>query len=219
MNKPLRIRAGANCYLLEEDDGFVLIDTGQASELQRLVRELDAAGCHKGDLRLVVITHADSDHTGNAVFLRETYGAPIGMHELEAEAARTGRMRCNRKEHPDKMPRLMRWIMPLAERFGKPKTFEADVILTDGQDLAEYGLHTSVLHLPGHTQGSLAILTEEGDLFCGDLFWNVRFPRLHLLIDDIPTAHASLERIRNLPVRKLFPGHGKPFDANELPPR
>jgi glyoxylase-like metal-dependent hydrolase (beta-lactamase superfamily II) len=46
--------------------------------------------------------------------------------------------------------------------------FKPDIFLRDGQDLGEYGFGAKIIHLPGHTKGSIGILTEEGDLFAGD---------------------------------------------------
>jgi len=43
------------------------------------------------------------------------------------------------------------------------------MFLEEGQPLSDVGLDASVLHLPGHSKGSIGILTASGDLFCGDL--------------------------------------------------
>ena len=57
-----RLKTFASCYLLGGRDGFVLVDTGPAMSLERLLRGLKQAGCGREDLRLVVITHSDVDH-------------------------------------------------------------------------------------------------------------------------------------------------------------
>ena len=54
--------------------------------------------------------------------------------------------------------------------------FKPDVYLTDGQNLEEYGFKAKVIHIPGHTKGSVGILTDDGDLFAGDTFINKRKP-------------------------------------------
>ena len=45
-----------NCYLVRSDTGSVLIDTGLSTRRADLERQLEAAGCRPGDLRLIVIT-------------------------------------------------------------------------------------------------------------------------------------------------------------------
>ena len=79
---------GVNCYLAKGENGFVLFDTGGhlvtdkvfTNRHERLLRELDAAGCRPGNLKLIVLTHGDSDHAGNAAYLRERFHTKIAMH-------------------------------------------------------------------------------------------------------------------------------------------
>ena len=95
---PLPYRLGSvNCYLVETDTGFVLIDTGGANKRAELEKELVSAGCQPGNLQLIVLTHGDFDHTGNAAYLRQKFGAQIAMHQDDAGMAERGDMFWNRK--------------------------------------------------------------------------------------------------------------------------
>ena len=76
-----------NCYVVDSGAGLVLIDTGSPNGRAVLVAELVRAGCRPGDLKLIVLTHGDFDHAGNAAYLREKYGAPIAMHRDDAGMA------------------------------------------------------------------------------------------------------------------------------------
>lgn len=211
-----RIRAGIHCYLLRGRDGFVLIDTGPKMSRRRLLRGLEQAGCGVGDLRLVVVTHADADHIGNCVLLREIHGARIAAHELEARAIETKDAFTNRGETPDRIPWSFGALAPLGALLARTDPFVVDLLLEDEQSLAGYGVDASVLHLPGHSKGSLGVLTRGGDLFCGDLFWSYRRPKLHPLIDDLAAARRSVQRLKGLPVTTIHPAHGKPFSASML---
>ena len=53
-----------NAYLVKIGQGFVLADTGMASQWGKLSAALASAGCEPGLLKLVVLTHADMDHVG-----------------------------------------------------------------------------------------------------------------------------------------------------------
>jgi len=55
-----------NCYLVRGDHGWVLIDTGLATSGPSSRGPLEAAGCRPGGLRLILLTHGDADHAGNA---------------------------------------------------------------------------------------------------------------------------------------------------------
>jgi glyoxylase-like metal-dependent hydrolase (beta-lactamase superfamily II) len=110
----------------------------------------------------------------------------------------------------------------LVVRFVNPDkfvTFKPDVYLEDGQSLAAYGSDAVVLHLPGHTRGSIGILTADAELVCGDLMSSMVRPSLHFFINDMAAARASIDRLRGLGVRTIYPGHGKPFRFERLKER
>ncbi len=73
-----------------------------------------------------------------------------------------------------------------------------------------------VVHLPGHSSGSIGILTDAGTLFCGDLLENTRCPAAGSIIDDPSAVGASLACLGELPVAMVYPGHGAPFEGGEL---
>jgi len=202
----------ANCYLVKTEGAFFMVDTGVSFSRGALKKTLTAAGCRPGSLKLVAITHADYDHTGSCVYLREKYGAKIAIHRNEAGAVETKNMLANRKNKPavflKTMPALFR---PLIFRNFKP-----DIIVDDGDDLSQYGLDARVVHTPGHTTGSISILTAGGDLFCGDFLVNSGKPKKNHLVDDMAAMDASVERLKTLNVKKVYPGHGKPFTLEEF---
>ena len=202
---------GVNCYLVAAGDGFVLIDNGTPKKRAKLEAELAAAGCCPGKLRLIVLTHGDYDHAGNAAYLRDQYGTEIAMHREDAGRVETADWDWGMKPKPDKFALTFQVV----SRFIKPgpfDTFTPDVYVEDGQRLADYGLDAAVLHLPGHTKGSIGVLTRGADLFCGDLMDSTMGrPSLEFFIDDMPAARASLEKLRGLGMHTVYPGHGKPF--------
>jgi hydroxyacylglutathione hydrolase len=203
---PFRM-GSVNCYLIQSDTGYLLIDSGMPSSRKALLRELERLGCQPGLLKLIVLTHGDFDHTGNAATLRGVFGAKIAMHRDDAGMATDGDMFFNRKQ-PNA---LLRKLAPLFIGFGKEQRFTPDVLLEDGDDLSAFGFDARVFSLPGHSKGSIGVLTAAGDLFCGDLLVNTDKPALNTLIDDMPAAEASLQRLVSLDVGTVYPGHGKPF--------
>ena len=196
-----------NCYLVEGNHGYMLIDTGNSARRQVLSSALQALGCTPGSLRLVLLTHGDFDHTGNAAYLREKFSAPVGMHPEDARMVEQGDMFANRKK-----PNLViKVLLPLFSGFGKSERFAADILFADDQDLEEFGLQARVLSLPGHSRGSIGVLTSEGDMLCGDLFVNIDKPALNTLLDNTTEAGESLRRLQELKIRTVYPGHGEPF--------
>jgi len=201
-----------SCYLMPASAGYVLIDTGNSSARPQLVRELEAAGCTAGHLQLIVLTHGDFDHTGNAAYLRQALGGKIGMHADDVAMAERGDMFAGRKR-----PNLLiRKLLPALSGFGAAERFTPDLLLADGDDLAAYGLEARIVAIPGHSRGSIAVLTAGGDLFCGDLLANTDRPALNSLMDDPAAGQASLLRLRGLAIRTVYPGHGQAFSLEQL---
>ena len=71
-----------NAWALSAGDGFVLVDTGVHDEhsMEHLERALQMCGLRLEDTRLVVCTHAHSDHCGQAVPIAERAGCELWMH-------------------------------------------------------------------------------------------------------------------------------------------
>lgn len=206
------LSGSVNCYLVEISTGFVLVDTGVTKKRSELEKALASAGCQPGNLKLIVITHGDFDHTGNAAYLRRKYGVEIAMHSDDTGMTEKGDMFWNRKSGSGFMRLLARNLLKL----GKENHFRPDVLLEDGQDLFDYGWDARVVSLPGHSRGSIGVLTARGDLLCGDLFDNTKEPALNSIMDDLPAAQASLEKLRGMGVCNVYPGHGAPFRMEEL---
>jgi glyoxylase-like metal-dependent hydrolase (beta-lactamase superfamily II) len=196
-----------NCYLLEGPDGFLLIDSGGSNSRQALFDQLEAAGCIPGKLHLILITHGDFDHTGNAAAARQAFGGQIAMHAADAPMAEIGDMFANRKPPH----RLLRLLLPKFSGFGVAERFKPDLLLEDGQELSTYGFNGRVLSIPGHSKGSLGLLMTNGDFFCGDLLTGTGGPALNSLIDNLAEASASLEKLARLQIGTVYPGHGEPF--------
>jgi hydroxyacylglutathione hydrolase len=207
---------GVNCFLLAASDGFVLVDTGLATKRGSLLERLLAARCAPGALELVVLTHGDVDHAGNAAYLRATFDVPVAIHPDDAGMVETGDTGWNRKTKPDHVTltghfiRVAGTVMERFRRGSAIETFTPDLLVEDGFDLAPYGLEARIVHLPGHSKGSIGVLTAEGDLLCGDLIYDWTRPSVPIK-DDAAAHRASMLKLRGLGVRTVYPGHGKPF--------
>jgi glyoxylase-like metal-dependent hydrolase (beta-lactamase superfamily II) len=103
--RPFRGALACHCLLLETGAGLVLVDTGlglndignhriesffrfqckpNISEAQTAVRQIEALGFSKDDVRHIVMTHLDFDHAGG---LDDFPNAQVHVHVDEAEAA------------------------------------------------------------------------------------------------------------------------------------
>jgi glyoxylase-like metal-dependent hydrolase (beta-lactamase superfamily II) len=221
---PLRlagIKIGTvNSYLIKTEIGYILIDTGFPRNRVDLERELREAGCRLGDLKLIVMTHGDGDHSGNGAYLRKKYGAKIAIHGDESAAVENGDATLSRTR-PSFLRRVLNRIVlallsPLI-RSGKFEPFSPDFTIDEGYDFSKFGFDAKVLHIPGHSKGSIGILTSDGDLFCGDLLVNMRRPSVNSTgVDNQSELKASVERLKNMKINMVYPGHGKPFSMESF---
>ena len=204
---PFVFNVSVNCYLVRTSHGFILIDAGRTNKRGTIEKELVSVGCLPGNLKLIVLTHGDFDHCGNAAYLRKKFGTQIAMHKDDSGMVERGDMLWNR----NKQNILMRIIFKLFFRLSKSDRFKPDLYIDEGYDFSGFGFDAKVLYIPGHSKGSIGILTASGDLFCGDLLANVDKPEVWSIIDDSVAAHASVEKLKRLQINTVYPGHGQPF--------
>ena len=209
---PFILNVSVNCYLVQSSEGFILVDTGMTKKRRSIEQEHESAGCTPGNLKLIVLTHGDIDHSGNAAYLREKFDTNIAMHHDDSGMVEYGDMTWNRK----KPNFFIRTIFGLLFRLSKADRFKPDILLKDGDDLSEYGFEAEVLEIPGHSMGSVGFLTGNGDLFCGDLLGNTDKPELWSIIDDAAAANASVEKLKSIEINTIYPGHGEPFQMKEF---
>jgi glyoxylase-like metal-dependent hydrolase (beta-lactamase superfamily II) len=212
LTTPFVFNASVNCYLVRAGDGFVLIDTGIANKRSAIEKGLESAGCQPGNLTLIILTHGDFDHCGNAAYLRKKFNTRIAMHKDDSGMVERGDMLWNRNKQ--NIP--IRIFFRLFFRLSKSDRFKPDLYIDEGYDFSGYGFDAKVLDIPGHSKGSIGILTANGDLFCGDLLGYTDKPAKNTLIDDSVELDASVEKLKTLKIKTVYPGHGKPFQMEQF---
>jgi glyoxylase-like metal-dependent hydrolase (beta-lactamase superfamily II) len=77
-----------NLWLLEETDGWTLVDTGYGDAATRALWDEQIAGAMDGrPIVRIVATHCHPDHLGNAAWLARRFGCPVAMTHGEFLAA------------------------------------------------------------------------------------------------------------------------------------
>jgi glyoxylase-like metal-dependent hydrolase (beta-lactamase superfamily II) len=206
-------------------DGIVLFDTGihETGSFTELERALSMVGLGVELIRLVVCTHAHSDHYGQAAPITQRAGCELWMHPNHAHATKAAR-------DPE---RAFERRLEVARQSGVPaadlELFEeerrgqgfgiAEIVLPD-RDLAA-GVEVStdlggwqVYETPGHAPSHVVLhQPERGLLLSGDHLLG----RVSLYYDYGHTPDpvgeflASLDRVEGLDARLALAGHGRPF--------
>lgn len=207
-----------NSYLVEDASGVTVIDAGLPGNDRDLLTELTAMGRTITDVRGVILTHGDTDHIGYAERLRREHGVPIRVHELDAARVR-GEDKSNGKAGPMKIGPLLRFLWYGARHGGlRIRRPEEVVTFLEGETLDLPG-EPRVIHLPGHTPGSVAFHVAAVDaVFVGDalttrnVLTGVTGPQPAPFTLEPATALESLSRLDNVQANWVLPGHGPPWN-------
>lgn len=177
----------ANCYLVacERTREAVIIDPG--GDADRILQQVEKDNV---TVKYIINTHGHIDHVAANDEVRKATGAPILIHEKDAEMCK--------KPHAS-----------LAVFVGRLKTAEPDRLLKGGEQLQVGDLVFEVIETPGHTKGCIT-LKADGVLFTGDTLFAGSIGRT-----DLPGGSYS-EIIASIKNKLLvfsddtvvYPGHG-----------
>jgi glyoxylase-like metal-dependent hydrolase (beta-lactamase superfamily II) len=215
-------RGVTNFYLIEEGDKLVLVDAGVPKDWDVFTQKVGDLGHRLNDLEAVLLTHAHADHTGFAEKARTETEARVWIHEDDEHSVTTGEV-----EKPDGhmrsylfKPQMYRTMLSLGRR-GAARIIPVHEVssFSDGEVLDLPG-KPRVIHAPGHTKGSCALLTETNHtLFAGDVLmtWNPLTGESGPQImpsgmnQDSEQAMRSLDEFDGISADALLPGHGDPW--------
>lgn len=90
------------------------------------------------------------------------------------------------------------------------------IVLTHGDNLLQYSFHCKILHLPGHTLGSIGILTESGDIIVGDTLANIKKSIAAPNAANFEMLAKSINRLKTMDIKTVYPGHDAPFESSNI---
>jgi glyoxylase-like metal-dependent hydrolase (beta-lactamase superfamily II) len=214
-----------NAWAVAAGDGVVLFDTGmhQPGSLAQLERAMQMCGLSIEDVRLVVCTHAHSDHYGQAATIVQRTGCELWMHPNHAhmklgaedpDAALERRLEVARQSGVPEEP-LRRYAAERGAReSGIAAVIEPDRELLGGvvveTDLGEW----TVYETPGHAPSHVCLFQPERRLLIsGDHLLGRVFPFFDFGYSPDPVGEflSSLDVVEGLNARLCLAGHGRTF--------
>lgn len=220
----------ANVWHVRGREADLVVDAGMGPG--DLAATLDGWGLG-GRPRLLAVTHCHADHSGGA-----SRFWPRAVHRAEA-----GLLTAPRPWRPllvaDYSADYQKYFRLEADGEGQAEsaTYVVTALPAPGFDPAGYTVTPAsptlqlqdgdvmdlgdrllrVLHLPGHSPGSIGLWDEaEGALYSGDVVYDTGLLLDELEGSSIPDYIDSLLRLRELPVRVVYAGHGVPFGPDLL---
>lgn len=186
-----------NCSILGDETSHEAIVVDPGDDIPKILSLLDR---HHLTVKFIVITHAHIDHIAGAHRLKQLTGAPILYNQNDLPLVKM-------------MDMQAAWL-----GIATPEVAAPDASLTEGQTIAITGLSGSILHTPGHTQGSICLyIPQHSLLLAGDTLFAGSVGRTDLpggnsrqLIDSI---HSKLMPLPDQTI--VVPGHGPKTSIGE----
>jgi hydroxyacylglutathione hydrolase len=181
---------GCNCTILGDEVSHEAIVIDPGDEITRIHARLEALGL---TLKQILITHAHIDHIGGALKLKRLTGAPIFLNENDLPLLQS-------------LDKQAAWLGVETPEIALP-----DEGLADGQIVGLPNFPATVLHTPGHTQGSICLHFVPLDLLvAGDTLFAGSIGRTDLPGGNYQQIVDSIQK-RLLPLSdatRVLPGHG-----------
>jgi glyoxylase-like metal-dependent hydrolase (beta-lactamase superfamily II) len=213
-----------NAYAIAAGDGVVLVDTGlfEPGSMRQLELAFDQAGLRLEHVRLVVCTHAHSDHYGQAGPILEEAGCELWMHPNHEHMTRAARDPQAAFERRFEVARQSGVPPDALRAYREARSGEsfgiAEVVLPDRDLLPGVEIPTDlgtwqVYETPGHAPSHVCLhQPERGLLLSGDHLLG----RVSLYYDyghsPDPAGEflSSLDVVDGLDVKLVLAGHGRP---------
>lgn len=199
-----------NCFMLQTDDGPVLIDTGMPEHGGKILEQMRAAGLEKP--AHILLTHCHPDHAGGLSFLRAETGARTWAHPDDARLIAEGVGA--RPLHPAPGA-FNKWVMLAIAKYNMAiPACPIDRQVENGHMLPGGLL---AIHTPGHTAGHLSYFWPERKLLvAGDVATHLGWLRPMPIYEDYETGLQSLRKLADLKFDIALFGHGTPIRENAV---
>ncbi len=179
-----------NCTVLGDEASREAIVVDPGYEIARILAMLAK---HQLTVKQIVVTHAHIDHIAGALSLKQITGAPIIYNQADLPLLAMMDVQAG-------------WL-----GVATPDVAPPDHSPGDGEALSVRGIATTLLHTPGHTEGSLSVYVPEADLLlAGDTLFAGSVGRTDLPGGNHSKLISSIrERLLPLPAETVVvPGHG-----------
>lgn len=181
--------AQTNCYFVyrEGENDAIVFDPADAGDYI-----YEGLAGKNLNVKAIMLTHGHFDHIFGVKELKAKAGCKVYACEEEAELL----------SDPE---------LNVSGQVGRPTILTPDILLKDGEEIEICNIKMTVIHTPGHTQGSCCFyIPEAGFLIAGDTLFCESIGRT-----DLPTGrgrkliNSITEKLLILPDKtKVYPGHG-----------
>jgi hydroxyacylglutathione hydrolase len=177
-----------NTYVIK-DDLSIIIDPGLTQFLPELLQDLHRDGIDPEDIDIIANTHLHGDHCWANEAFKKASGAEILLHPVQKKF----------------------WEATVTEAsrfFGVPAVEFTEDRLLDNDKLSAGEMEFELIPSPGHSPDSVCFYCQsEKILICGDVIFNQNTGRVDLPSGSADQLKQSIEKLSQLEIEYLLPGH------------
>ncbi len=216
-----------NAYLIQGEDGYILIDVGwnTTKAFDSLQKQLAEIGVNIKDISRIVLTHVHPDHYGMAGRVKQLSGASMVMHEIDREVIEPRYIKMDQLLEQTEHCLLINGV-PLDEALDLRNAtvgleqyvipIYPDFTFRGGETITTDMFTFKVLWTPGHSPGHICLYEPEKKiLISGDHILPKITPNigLHPQSNENPLGRYidSLNNMKKLDAELILPGHEHPF--------
>lgn len=197
-----------NCYLVEIQNKFILIDTGQKQFSNKLNTILESTLPKEKKLDYLILSHTHYDHAENARMVQIKFSPKIVVHQNEYVFLKSGFT---------KLPRgtnlITNFISGMGNKFaswiGEYEPVTADIQVKGLTFLKEIK-EIEIIETPGHTIGSISVIIDDEIALVGDTLFGVFSTKIFPpFADDKSQLIESWKKLLQTNCQLFLPAHGK----------
>jgi glyoxylase-like metal-dependent hydrolase (beta-lactamase superfamily II) len=187
-------------HFVYRSDAPVLIDTGYIADFDETDKLITRLGVKLSDIALIISTHTHCDHIGGNHRIQQKSGCDIALHKV-------GKYFIDSRND---WSTWWRYYNQEAEFFKCTRSLEDCEIITLGPH------EFQVIYTPGHASDGIVLYNRRDKiLISSDTLWQTDMAVMTLRVEGsraLFDMQESLQKLENLDVQTVYPGHGKPFD-------
>jgi endoribonuclease LACTB2 len=177
-------------YLLESESHLLLVDTGFPNTLFELGRAMRSTGYQISDIDYLIVTHFHIDHAG-AVQELKNEGLSFVLFDVQQSHIQS-----------------LEWMAKDKWECTPIQLHDTIIMKTENSRpfLKQLNMDGEIVATPGHSEDSISLLLDTGEVFIGDLMAE------HLIMADTSLEKKSWEKLKALGAKTIFPSHGMAYN-------
>ncbi|TES83602.1 MAG: MBL fold metallo-hydrolase [Dehalococcoidia bacterium] len=177
-----------NTYVIK-DNQSLLIDPGLTQFLPALIEEMQRDGIDPKEIKLIANTHLHGDHCWANDAFKKLSGAEILLHPVQKQFGQAA-------------------AVQTSQFFGVSAVEFSEDRLMDNDKLSLGETEVELIPSPGHSPDSICYYCPNDKvLICGDVIFSQNTGRVDLPGGGADQLKASIERLSQLDIEYLLPGH------------